>query len=85
MRDISAREKQWLAVSHPGTEPTAQAWAPTSGRTRDRSVCGTMPNRLSHTGQGVLMAISITPRLTCLNLGPSDHPGKYIFPSPLPP
>ena len=41
-----------LACSHPGIWPTSQAYALTGNRTSDLSVCGMMPNPLSHASQG---------------------------------
>ena len=41
-----------LTHSRPGTKPTAQARALTRNWTSDLSLCGTMPNPLSHTGHG---------------------------------
>ena len=36
----------------PGTKPATQACALIENQTSDLSLCGTMPNQLSHTGQG---------------------------------
>ena len=48
------RKSRWLPLAHPklGTWPATQACALTRNRTGDLSVCGTMPNPLSHTSQG---------------------------------
>ena len=44
----------WLSLScpQPGTQPVTQACALTGNQTSDLSVCGRMPNQLSHTGHG---------------------------------
>ena len=41
-------------VPWPGTEPVTQACALTRNQTGDLLLCGTMPNQMSHTGQGCL-------------------------------
>ena len=60
-RSIDVREKYRSVASHmcpnihtwPGTEPATQACALTRNQTGDLLLCGTMPNLLNYTGQGL--------------------------------
>ncbi|KAF6073454.1 hypothetical protein HJG60_009578 [Phyllostomus discolor] len=54
-RNINVRNTHRLPLPHTpttGTRPTTQAHTLTGNRTSDPSLCGTMPNPLSYTGQG---------------------------------
>ena len=55
-RNINAKEERRLVAFRIspalGPEPTTQACALTRDRTSDLLFCGTIPNRLSHTGLG---------------------------------
>ena len=57
-RNTDVREKYQsidcllLVCIPPGTEPATQACILTRNQASSISLCGTMPNQLSHTGQG---------------------------------
>ena len=69
-----------LHAPQPGTKPTTQACALTGNWTGDLLVCGTMPNQLSHTGQGWNSFFpSVTKFLTMKSVSETHlyHPWRY--------
>ena len=77
------RETSISCLSHAcrlGTKPATQACALTGNRTGDLSLCGTMPNPLSHTGQGLTANLNTLIHIFYIKMGYTlPKKGKVLF------